>query len=159
MRLGVVALSAFFMLEVLTIALYSPSFFVLGRAVGNLEITLAQKKDLLVMTNDNMPAQVKSITQQLSALRPVEGSEKKMPSVVIAEILGMKPSGIKFTAILYALSKEEVSVQLSGVSRTRADLLLFQKSLETSAGYSVKFNNSFVTRQPPIEFVVTIIVK
>ncbi len=159
LRLGIVVLWAIFVLEIFAVALFAPSYFILNSVTNTLANELAQKKLLSPATNAEIPSQLVEIKKELALLKLSGEVHDMLPSRLINELLDNKPRGVEFSAISYAESSGVVVIQLSGTAGTREELLILQKILKTSIVESVKFGSSFITRKPPIDFIVTITFK
>jgi len=158
-RLSVMIFGAVFVVEIFTVGIYMPSYISLSSGIKTLQEQFDEKKSFSMATSKEIPGQLTLITQQLAALRPTSDGVGVAPSRLMEVILNNKPKNIEINAFLFTKANNAITVQLSGVSDTREDLLAFQKTLQTPEVQTVKFGGSFITKQAPIDFVVTVTFK
>ena len=161
LRIGVLILAAILVLELLAVALFFPSFYVLNGVTTSLAEELEQKKHMTPEGESSAQQELAVIKKEIAVLKPGAESIDAPPSVILTEVLSEKPDGIKISTLNYARSAKNAAVQLIGHARTSEDMLLFQKNLKdnphvASTQYA---SNTFIIKKIDIDFVMTITLK
>lgn len=159
MRLLVVLLAVVLVVEVLAMLFFSPSYYVISMSTSALSQELEQKKKLSPVTNEETSIQLARIKKELALLAPSTGKNQILPSELLSRILANKPRGVELNAFAYSRTKESIGLQVSGVSTTREDLLLFKRTLRADPNIADVKDGSGISKQADIDFVITIIMK
>lgn len=159
MRLGVMLLSVILAVEMLAVIFFAPSYYVISMNKGSLTKELAQKKQLSPASNEETSVELAKIKKELALLAPGTGKNQILPSALLSRILASKPRGVELNSFAYARTKESIALQVSGVSTTREDLLLFKRTLRADPNIAEVKDGSGISKQSDIEFVITILMK
>lgn len=161
LRIGALILVALFVIEVLTMALFLPAFYVLDSVTKNLADELEQKRHMIPEGESSAQQELAAIKKEIAILKPSTETIDVLPSVILTEILTQKPDGISISTVSYARNLKNAAVQMSGHARASEDMLLFQKNLKqnprvASTQYA---NNSFIIKKTDIDFTITVTLK
>ncbi len=159
MRLGVLALGAVLAVEVLAVIFYLPSYYVISMSTSALTAELEQKKKLSPAVNEETSIQLATIKKEIALLAPSTGKNQILPSALISRIIASKPRGIELSSFAYSRTKDSVGLQISGVSTTREDLLLFRRTLRADPDIADVKDGSGISKQADIDFLITIVMK
>ncbi|OGZ05495.1 MAG: hypothetical protein A2845_05790 [Candidatus Lloydbacteria bacterium RIFCSPHIGHO2_01_FULL_49_22] len=159
LRLVIVVLCALFVLELSSVILFLPSYFIMNSMTKTLADELEQKKTLSPEVNEQIPSQLTTIKKELALLQSSDDILGIPPSRLIGELLQNKPRGIELSSVAYAEMGGIIAIQFSGTAITREELLALQKAFKTSMVESIKFGSSFITKKSPIDFTVTVTFK
>lgn len=159
-RLAVVVLGAVLGLEVLSSILFSPSFHSLFVNVKDLTVRLEQQKQMIPEEERSIEEILNSMKQEIALLKPTEETKDIPPSLLLEQVLEKKPRGILMRSFAYGHTNAGVTIQISGKSDTRENLLTFQRNIdEDPKVVEVKFDQSFITQKTDIEFRLTVTFK
>ncbi len=147
LRYAALVLGAIFALQVLTFALFVPSYYAITNTTKSLAVDLANKKTLASPGGDEAQKGLNILKSEIALLKPDATNVGLPPSQLMTELLSQKPSGISISAFAYGRpSPTSVALQLSGMAATREDLLLFQKLLKDNPHFSeIHYAQSFIT--------------
>lgn len=161
LRIVALVLVAMFVIEILTMVLFLPAFYVLYSVTKNLADELDQKRHMIPEGESSAQQELAAIKKEIAILKPSTETIDVLPSVIFTEIFTQKPDGIRIGTVSYARNLKNAAVQMSGHARTSEDMLLFQKNLKqnprvASTQYA---NNSFIIKKTDIDFTITITLK
>jgi hypothetical protein len=154
LRLGIIVLWAAFILEIFSVIIFLPSYYILHLDAQALANSLEQQKILAPVVDASVPAQLASIKGELDLLKP-SGVKEVVFSQLLEDIVAIKPRGIGLSAIAYTWDKGVTSIQITGTAETRDELLTFQKLLATPKR-TANFGGRFIIKKFPSDFSVII---
>ncbi len=157
LRVLVLVLKSFLILEVLTAGLFFPSYYIITQRVKGSSDELEAKKKLIPPENAAAASQITEIKGEIVLLKPgAEATPETLPSALLTQVLATKPDGIGISSFAYAVTPT-LSVQLTGISATREDLLQYQRDLKNNPHVTdAKYGESFITKKSDIPFTLTI---
>lgn len=161
LRAGVIIFCALFILEVFTLLVLAPSYYLIDTTQQILHVEIAAKKALVPVGEQDAQKQIAIIKSEMALLNPSQGPGGSVPSQILGDILAQKPVGIGIHSFAYGRTSALVAVaQLSGSADTREDLLAFQRKLKDNAHFSdIKYAQSFITKKTDIDFQLTLTIK
>ena len=160
MRLGVIILCALFLLEIFAGLVFAPTYFSLHRTETQLQAKLEGLKQNLPPNSADIEAEVASLKSEIAILRPKNSTSTPLiPSELLTSIIENKPKGISIDAIAFQSEKNTFSIQLSGVARTREDILAFKNTLGKNPHFSLAKSNDYIIKKTDITFSVVLTVK
>lgn len=160
MRLGVIVMCALLFLEFFAGLVFAPTIFSLRRSEASLERDLASATARLPENSEEIEAEVSSLKGEIALLRPKNAtSTSVLPSDLISRVLESKPRGISVEAIAFQKDKETMSVQLSGIARTREDILAFKNALGKDPQFILGKTNDYIIKKTDISFTITLTIK
>lgn len=153
LRFGIIALCAFFVLEMLSLLLFTPAYYTLYLSTKDLSEGLLEKRALAPMESDEAQKNLTKIKKEIAQLQPSLGIVDVPLSVLFAEIVAQKPGGIELNMFAYIRSGNSVSMQVSGVAQTQEDLIAFRRDIKTNPRIlDFKYGSSFITKKSNIDF-------
>ncbi len=157
LRVLVLVLKSFLILEMLTAGLFFPSYYIITQRVKGSSDELAAKKKLIPPENAAAEGQIAEIKSEIALLKPgAEAAPALLPSTLLIQALAIKPDGIEISSYAYAATPV-FSIQLTGISATREDLLQYQRDLKNNPRFiDAKYGESFITKKSDIPFTLSI---
>lgn len=160
MRLSVIALCAVFLLEIFAGVVFAPTIFSLRLNETAIRNDLENVRARLPENSAEIEAEVAALKSEIALLRPKSAtSTKALPSEYLTRILSSKPIGVSVDAIAFQKDKDIMSIQLSGVARTREDILAFKNSLSRDSQFALSKTNDYIIKKSDITFTVTLTIK
>lgn len=157
LRLVVVSLWGFFVLELLAFALFLPAYFTIYISTKSLALELEKNKQLTPKGLSDVETALSDIKKESDLLVP---DKVPNPSEIIWAIVKVKPKGVDLRTVAYSRDPKVIGVQISGNAKTREDLLYFQrmvKALDVVA--DLKSNSTYIQKKTDIDFTLTITLK
>ncbi len=157
MRIGVTVLAVFFLLELFAGVVFAPSYYNVAAMVTVLTDTLAQKKKLTPEGSVEAERSLAETKEEIALLKP---SSELPISVALEELMAQKPAGISILGFSFGRTGKTLAIQLSGIAKTREDLLAFQQNLIGNPHFAeTKYGQSFVTQKTDISFTLNVTLK
>ncbi len=157
LRLGIIILCCVFVLELLTVVLFTPAYYALYINTKDLAETLQAKQVLAPKGASEAQKSLLIIKGEIDILHTSTTTIDQEPSTLLGEIVAQKPQGIDISAFTYNRTANTISMQFSGTAQTQEDLLLFRRNVKTNPRVlDFKYGSSFITQKSNIDFTATI---
>ncbi len=157
-RLVIVVLAAFLLLQTLAAVLFFPTFFVLRSTTTALALDVEKQKRGSPLNSNNSARELAMIKSEIALLRPNASSSDVLVSGLFTSILGAKPNGVAVDQLAYQKEKDVTNIQISGVARTREDILTFKNTLSANPMFRVRAND-YILKKTDITFTITLSLK
>ncbi|MDP2630795.1 MAG: hypothetical protein Q8P56_05320, partial [Candidatus Uhrbacteria bacterium] len=156
LRLGIVAFEIVFVLEMLALFVFVPTYYALHTSTRDLMQNIVERKALTPSDDADIARDLASVKREIGLLALTADVEDTLPSVLLQEIVSQKPHGIEFTAFAYQRGASPL-LQISGNALTQEDLLAFRRNVQVNPRVlDFKYGSSFITQKSDIPFSATI---
>ena len=158
-RLAVILLTAIAILEMLTVAIFFPSFYALHSTTLELSKNLEERKRVTPEANKAVSDEVRSLKNDLALLRQGTTTTDILPSALLEDIIKVKPAGIALSSVTYQRAPGVVTIQFAGIAGTRDDILVFKTALDKNLLFKVSRSNDYLIKKTNISFSITLTMK
>lgn len=157
LRLAVVFCAGVFMLELLSVVLFTPAFYALYTSTADVAQSLADRRALVPIGTVEAQQGLAAVSGEIALLASGSTIIDAPPSSLLADVIAQKPMGIELRTLSYGRGANTVTLQLSGTALTQEDLLAFRRNVKTDPRVTdFKYGSSFITQKTDINFSATI---
>lgn len=115
---------------IILMTIFITAIIVFGKILLKTQINTSS---LVVYNKNNTSDNISAIQKQVEMAKTIESSEPNWPKTIESVLASIDPS---ISVLSMKIDKDSSSIEITGVAKTREDLLNFKKSLESNTNYS-----------------------